>query len=49
MQVKRIAGALGAEISGVNLADGVSPALAAELRQTFLEHQVIFQIGRAHV
>jgi taurine dioxygenase len=42
MQVKKIAGALGAEISGVDLSNGVSTALAREIRQVFLEHQVIF-------
>ena len=42
MQVKKIAGALGAEISGVDLSKGVSATLAAEIRQVFLEHQVIF-------
>jgi taurine dioxygenase len=42
MQVKKIAGALGAEISGVDLSDGVSAGLAREIRQVFLEHQVIF-------
>jgi taurine dioxygenase len=42
MQVKKIAGALGAEISGVDLSQGVAPALAAAIRQVFLEHQVIF-------
>jgi taurine dioxygenase len=42
LQVKRIAGALGAEIQGVDLAAGLSPSLAAEIRQVFLEHGVIF-------
>jgi len=42
MKIKRSAGALGAEISGVNLADGMSSALAADLRQALLDHQVIF-------
>jgi taurine dioxygenase len=42
MKIKRIAGALGAEISGVNLAAGIPAALAAEIRKLFLEHQVIF-------
>jgi taurine dioxygenase len=42
MQIKKIAGALGAEISGIDLSKGVSAALAAELRQAFLAHQVIF-------
>ena len=42
MQVKKIAGALGAEISGLDLSKGVSVTLAADIRQVFLEHQVIF-------
>ena len=42
MKVKKIAGALGAEISGVDLANGVPKPLAEEIRQVFLEHQVIF-------
>ncbi len=42
MQVKKIAGALGAEISGLDLSKGVSAILAADIRQVFLEHQVIF-------
>ena len=42
MKIRKVAGALGAEISGVNLAAGMSPGLAAEIRQVFLAHQVIF-------
>jgi taurine dioxygenase len=42
MKIRKIAGALGAEISGVDLSQGVSPAQAAEIRQALLEHQVIF-------
>ena len=42
MQVKKVAGALGAEIAGVDLSAGVPAALAADLRAAFLEHQVIF-------
>ena len=42
MKVKQIAGALGAEISGVDLSGGVTPMLAGEIRKVFLEHQVIF-------
>ena len=42
MKIKQIAGALGAEISGVDLTSGVSPQLAAGIRQVFLQHQVIF-------
>lgn len=41
-QVKRLAGALGAEIHGVHLAAGLGESLAAQVRQVFLEHQVIF-------
>jgi taurine dioxygenase len=39
--VKRIAGALGAEIQGMALA-GLDAGQAAEVRQLFLEHQVLF-------
>ena len=42
MKVKQIAGALGAEISGVDLATGVTASLAADIRKVFLDHQVIF-------
>ncbi len=42
MQVKKIAGALGAEISGVDLSAGVSAGLAGDIRKVFLDHQVIF-------
>jgi len=41
-QVKRIAGALGAEIQGVALAAGLTETLAAQVRQVLLEHQVVF-------
>ena len=42
MIVKKIAGALGAEISGVDLSQAISNTLVSELRAAFLEHQVIF-------
>jgi taurine dioxygenase len=42
LQIKRLAGALGAEIHGVDLANGLTESLAAQVRQVFLEHQVIF-------
>jgi taurine dioxygenase len=42
MQIRRIAGALGAEISGVDLSAGLSRAQAAEIRAALLEHLVIF-------
>jgi taurine dioxygenase len=43
MQVRRIAGALGAEIVGVDLSKGFSPT---EIRKALLEHQVIFLRGQ---
>jgi len=42
MNTRQIAGALGAEISGVDLASGVSTQMAADIRQVLLQHQVIF-------
>jgi taurine dioxygenase len=42
MQVKRIAGALGAELSGIDLTKGLDKAGAAEVRQALLDHGVIF-------
>ena len=42
MKTRKIAGALGAEISGVDLAADLSPSLAAEIRQVLLDNQVIF-------
>lgn len=39
MQVRRIAGALGAEITGIDLAKEIP---AKEIRAAFLEHQVLF-------
>ncbi|HEY4943224.1 MAG TPA: TauD/TfdA family dioxygenase [Rhizomicrobium sp.] len=42
MKVSRIAGALGAEISGIELSADLSPATVAELRQIWLEHLVLF-------
>jgi taurine dioxygenase len=42
LTVKPIAGALGAEIHGVNLLEGVSDALLAEIRAIWLKYSVIF-------
>lgn len=42
MDVKRIAGALGARIDGVDLGQGLSAAEARDVRQALLDHQVIF-------
>jgi taurine dioxygenase len=42
MQVRRLAGALGAEIHGVDLAKGLAEEIVAEFRRAFLEHLVIF-------
>ncbi|GAC1526425.1 MAG: TauD/TfdA family dioxygenase [Ramlibacter sp.] len=42
MQVKKVAGALGAEISGIDLTQGLDKTGAAAVRQALLEHGVIF-------
>jgi taurine dioxygenase len=42
MQIKRLAGALGAEIQGVDLAQPLAAATVAEIRHVFLEHLVVF-------
>ncbi len=42
LEIKRIAGALGAEIHGVDLATLPSVDIVAEIRRTLLEHLVIF-------
>ena len=42
MKVQKISGSLGAEITGIDLAQGVSAALARDIREVFLQHQVIF-------
>ena len=47
MKVRRIAGALGAEISGVDLSRDLSGLLAAEIRRVLLDHLVIFFRGQA--
>lgn len=40
--VRRVAGALGAEVSGVDLSRGLQPETVAVLRQALLDHLVIF-------
>jgi taurine dioxygenase len=42
MQIVRIAGALGAEIHGIDLAAGLTDENAAEIRRIWLEHGVVF-------
>ncbi|RYF38414.1 MAG: taurine dioxygenase [Comamonadaceae bacterium] len=42
MNIQRISGALGAEISGVDLSREISETVAAQLRDAFLQHGVIF-------
>jgi taurine dioxygenase len=42
MKIKKIAGALGAEISGVDLTQSMSPDLTQEIRNVFLKNSVIF-------
>lgn len=42
MEVRKVAGALGAEIAGVDLRQALDEGVVASVRQAFLEHQVIF-------
>ena len=42
MKIRKIAGALGAEISGIDLSSGLSASLTKDVRQVLLDHQVIF-------
>jgi len=42
IQARKISGALGAEITGVDLAKPLGKELAAQIRRLYLEHQVIF-------
>ena len=46
MEVRRVAGALGAEIHGVDLSRPLGAAAAAAIRQALLEHLVIFFRGQ---
>jgi len=42
LEIRRIAGALGAEISGVDLSRPLSDGVVAAIRQALVQHQVIF-------
>ena len=42
LEIRPIGGALGAELHGVNLADNLSDAQVAEIRQALLDNLVIF-------
>ena len=42
MQINRVAGAIGAELHGVDLSQPLSPDLVHRIRAAFLAHQVIF-------
>lgn len=42
IKIKRLAGAIGAELSGLDLRQPIDAALVTELRAAFLEHQVVF-------
>jgi taurine dioxygenase len=46
MEIRKVAGALGAEISGVDLSARLNAAQAAAVRQALLDHQVIFLRGQ---
>ncbi|MGQ0749757.1 MAG: TauD/TfdA dioxygenase family protein [Betaproteobacteria bacterium] len=47
LEVRPISGALGAEVSGVNLSAALSVEVVAEIRQAFLDHLVIFFRGQS--
>lgn len=42
IQARKVSGALGAELTGIDLSKPLSKDAAAEIRRLFLEHQVIF-------
>lgn len=42
MKIQKVAGALGAQVNGVDLRQPISPDLAASIRQALLDHLVIF-------
>jgi len=42
LKIRRVAGALGAEISGVDLSADLPDAVIAQIRRALVEHQVIF-------
>ena len=46
MEIRKLAGALGAEILGVDLAQPPSPPTVADIRRAFLEHLVVFFRGQ---
>jgi len=46
IEAKRIAGALGAELHGVDLSAPLSESQTGEIRKAFLEHLVIFFRGQ---
>ena len=46
IEVQPISGALGAEVSGLDLARALSEEVVAEIRQAFLDHLVIFFRGQ---
>jgi taurine dioxygenase len=42
LKIRRLAGALGAEVTGVDLSQALSDDIIAAIRKAFVEHQVIF-------
>ena len=46
LEVRQLAGAIGAEIRGIDLARGMTDELAAAIRQALLQHLVVFFRGQ---
>ncbi|MET0541604.1 MAG: TauD/TfdA family dioxygenase [Variovorax sp.] len=42
LQARKISGALGAELTGLDLAEGLDATQASQVREALLEHQVVF-------
>ncbi len=47
IEIKKIAGALGAQIGGVDLSAALTPEIITQIRQAYLEHLVIFFRGQS--
>jgi taurine dioxygenase len=48
MKFRKIAGALGAEVTGIDLTQGLTSDLVKDIRDIFLNHNVIFLKNQPH-